>query len=134
MIFETLKFNSDFEIEKEFPYRIRKIWKTKFLSEFEMNTGYITVHIDSIPVLKHRLIALQFIENDDPDNKTQVDHLNRNKLDNSIENLRWVTPRENVKNSIRPTTINRQQSEYLNELPPDSEIIDEYNGYEFDRY
>ena len=133
-MFEVLKFNSDYEIEKEFPHRIRKIWKTTFISEFVKKDGYIYVNIYRKLVSKHRLIALQFIENEEPDTKIYVDHVNRNKLDNRIENLRWCTPYENCMNSTRPTTINRQHSEYLNELPPDSELIEEYNGYKFDRY
>ena len=36
----------------------------------------------------HRLIALHFIPN--PNNEKEVDHINRNILDNRIENLRWV--------------------------------------------
>jgi hypothetical protein len=42
----------------------------------------------------HRLVALEFIDN--PDGKKEVDHINRNKRDNSVDNLRWVTRRENV--------------------------------------
>ena len=44
----------------------------------------------------HRLIALAFIPN--PDNKPCVDHINRDRKDNRIENLRWVTKSENSRN------------------------------------
>ncbi len=46
----------------------------------------------------HRLIALNFIENDDPVNKIEVDHKNINPTDNRICNLEWVTKRRNQLN------------------------------------
>ena len=44
----------------------------------------------------HRLVALHYIPN--PDNKPQVDHIDRNKLNNHVSNLRWVTAKENMDN------------------------------------
>jgi len=46
----------------------------------------------------HRLLALAYIPNDDP-NKYFVDHINRIKSDNRLENLRWVSASENRINS-----------------------------------
>jgi len=59
--------------------------------------GYYMVGLDNKDKGKknliHRLIALTFIPN--PENKPCVDHINRNRQDNRIENLRWVSYMEN---------------------------------------
>ena len=45
----------------------------------------------------HRIVAKVFIDN--PEGKEQVNHKNGNTLDNSVENLEWVTHLENLKHS-----------------------------------
>lgn len=53
----------------------------------------------------HRLVAEAFCINTDPDTKTQVNHINENKLDNRACNLEWVTPKQNTNHG---TAISRR--------------------------
>ena len=46
----------------------------------------------------HRLVGLQFIDN--PDNLPQIDHIDHNRQNNSLENLRWVNNMTNTNNKI----------------------------------
>lgn len=48
----------------------------------------------------HRLVALHFIENDDP-NKTIVNHKDSNRLNNHYTNLEWVTYKENADHAVK---------------------------------
>jgi hypothetical protein len=47
----------------------------------------------------HRLIAKQWISN--PDNLPEVDHIDRNRQNNHIDNLRWVDRQTNRRNQDR---------------------------------
>lgn len=66
----------------------------------------------SMPGFKwvHRAVAELFIPN--PENKSQVDHIDCNPSNNNYLNLVWSTPKENSNN---PNTINHyRQSQYGN--------------------
>ena len=52
----------------------------------------------------HRIIAALFIPN--PNNFTQVNHKDGNKLNNSFENLEWVSPRDNMNHAFKTGLIN----------------------------
>ena len=66
------------------------------------NSGYMMVTLydgrKKTAALLHRLIAECFIPN--PENKMYVDHINTIRTDNRIENLRWVTAKENINNPL----------------------------------
>lgn len=64
--------------------------------------GYLNVILSKKGKTKtfsvHRLVAVAFIPN--PENKTEVDHINAIKTDNSVNNLRWASHKENMNNSL----------------------------------
>lgn len=70
----------------------------KNLTLVKSSTGYYVVSLKGKQFHVHRLVAKEFIPN--IENKPCIDHINTIKTDNRVENLRWVTQKENLKNEI----------------------------------
>ena len=84
-------------------YEDGRIWskygKGKFLKQ-NPNDGYLYVKLckDGKPktMSVHRLLGNAYIPN--PENKREIDHIDNNRQNNNISNLRWVTRSENQRN------------------------------------
>ena len=84
--------------------RIRNTNTNRILKGSTNNCGYNQIFIskEKLPngeykkvfAMKHRLVAEAWIPN--PNNKLEIDHINHNRKDNRVENLRWCTRKENM--------------------------------------
>lgn len=67
--------------------------------------GYLTVNLCKDGKYKmytvHRLVAFAFIPNDDSENKTDVNHIDEDKSNNTVENLEWCTKKQNINHGTR---------------------------------
>jgi hypothetical protein len=85
--------------------------KTKYVLKQREKNGYLSVTLvkDKIKnnCLVHRLVAISFIPNFDKEKNT-VNHIDHNKLNNNINNLEWVTQKENIHHAIENNLINNR--------------------------
>jgi hypothetical protein len=87
---------------------IRNIKTQKKLSLVTNLGGYSCVRITTNnkkpqTFLVHRIVAIVFLEN--PKNKKTVDHIDRIKNNNNLDNLRWATDNEQSKNRKKKTYV-----------------------------
>ena len=137
MEFEVLRVNPDYEICTVFPHPIRKASNHRIIKEYIETTGYLRLNLSEIvngrrvqrKYHKHKLIAIQFIEN--PDDLEIVDHINRNRLDNRIENLRWTSASGNARNITSHGGI---AYEYVDQIPEEAVVVHDYGVHSFQDY
>ena len=125
-------FENDYEISNMYPYSIRNKKKNRILKESINNKGYYTVHLNGITHDKHRLVAKQFIDN--PNNLPCIDHIDRDRANNRINNLRWVSYSENSKNKTSSNNIIYTYYEYVDFDDEDMTQVNQYNEHEFEDY
>jgi hypothetical protein len=81
----------------------------------DLSSGYLSVSLSHSNGKKkiriHRLVALHFVTNRDPDKFNIVNHINGNKLDNYYTNLEWTDAKTNNEHAIKMnlTSSNKQK-------------------------
>ena len=137
MTFEVLRENADYEISTEYPYVIKKRANGHIVKEHIENNGYVRLNllekVNGETVIhryyKHRLIAKQFIEN--PNDYAYVDHINRNKLDNRVENLRWCSASDNNKNRTSTCGV---EYDFFDNIDDEAVVVTDYGTHRFENY
>ena len=119
-----LNFEDEYEILNDYPFIIRKKSNKRVLKESLNYYGYLVCALNSKPYLKHRLIALQFLPNPDPINNDVIDHINRNRTDNHLNNLRWTTYSDNSRNKSSNKGV---QTVFVDDIPDDAMLVDFYD-------
>jgi hypothetical protein len=101
--------------------------KTHVIIPYIRVNGYssITFNKPRITLLVHRLVGLHFIPNEDPYNKTQIDHIDRIRTNNNATNLRWVSPKENSNNVTFISVVNSKL---------DTEEIDYFDSFLYEKF
>lgn len=104
-----------FKVIKEYPMysvstegRIMKNATHKIMKPSKMPKGYMQIGLFTNDgrrkkELVHRLVAITFIPNDEK--LPEVNHIDRNRDNNSVSNLEWVTHKDNVAKSFTPRRI-----------------------------
>ena len=109
---EGLEDFIDYEVSNTGKVRSLKFGRKKILKASIHKDGYLLIGLWNNGKIKnfliHRLVALAFIPNDDPTNKTEVNHISEIKSDNSVWNLEWVTPKQNANHGTRNERISKK--------------------------
>jgi hypothetical protein len=104
--------------------------KTNRILKSSSKGGYLSVgltnEINKKSFAVHRLVALAFIEN--PENKPTVNHKDRNKINNKLENLEWATHLEQNLHKTKSTNIRVHALKVLKICSKTNVILEMYNS------
>lgn len=89
--------------------KVLNIKTQRFLKLSQNRDGYLQVSLYKGACRVHALVANAFLPHSDPNHV--IDHIDRNRTNNMVTNLRWVTPTENRFN--RSKTERQCSSHYV---------------------
>lgn len=99
----------------------RKHHRKERILKDHMYKGYLYVRLYDGPKRIHRLVAEVFIPN--LENKPQVNHKDENKTNNKVENLEWMTAKENLNYGTRNERSAKALSKPVAQYTKDGEFV-----------
>lgn len=106
--------------------RVVNIRLGRLLQGYLLPQGYIRVQLphkgDTKSICVHTLVALAFLG---PALGRTVDHINRDRTDNRVENLRWATPSEQAFNTTRSA---RNSSQEIYQFDQEGNFVASWQG------
>ncbi len=122
----TLDKNNDYEVCAE-TGEIRNKKTERILRGTPDYDGYIIINLKGHKYKLHKLLAEQFLPN--PQNYTEVNHINTVVTDNRIANLEWSSRSHNQKNRNSNKNVTYEFIEE-NDLPDDMQAVEKYGDHE----
>ncbi|CAL5971441.1 HNH_endonuclease [Hexamita inflata] len=114
--------------------QIRNKKTGRILKPSDIGKGYLQVCLYQNNIRKfyfiHQLVAQSFLEN--PNNYSDVDHINGSPTNNNVQNLRWVSKSDNQKNKNSDNFGNKFI--FIDQLPEDVVEVWYYSNHFFNDY
>ena len=112
-----------------------RIWSEKskkFLIPQKNAKGYLRVCLSNNSKKKclavHRLVAEAYLSNNNPLQKTEINHKDENITNNSVENLEWITPDDNLHYGTRSKRISKTNGKKVGQFSKDGILINIYTS------
>ena len=112
--------------------RVYSYRNKRFLTPRVNNNGYLFVDLykngKAKKFLIHRLVAQAYLPN--PENLPEVDHIDNDKTHNYINNLQWITRKDNVRKSCnKPILQYDLDGNFIREWSCASDVGREVHGH-----
>ena len=111
--------------------RVRNIKSGIVLKPWITKDGYLRHHLyghnnKKKNLFLHKIIATAFIEN--LEEKSQVNHIDENKLNNDLSNLEWCTAKENSIHGTRIKRIAEKHFKKVIQLDLNDNVLNEFES------
>lgn len=99
--------------------------KTKKLRKLQVKAnGYYYVQIEKKNYYIHRMVGECFIAN--PHNLPQINHIDEDKSNNAVENLCWMSAKENINYGTAVTRGTKKRSIPITQYTLNGEIVNSF--------
>lgn len=99
------------------------------IKQYINNSGYVVVGVTKDGSNKHttvtlsHLLGLVWISNPDHEHLSDIDHIDNNRLNNDLSNLRWVSHRDNLVKEHRRQLMKKANGRPIKRLNDDGSCV-----------